>query len=403
MIGHSLLAAAVLPLCFVHGQWFDGTKFVPKSFCAEGRVLVQRQPRTGDRTIDLGGKFVVPPFGEAHNHNVEGGERLQGRISAYLGAGVYYVKNPNNLPRTVPRDRVNQPRSIDAVFAQASLTGPGGHPLDVMKRLIDRGIAKPEDADGGFYFIIRDARQLAERWPAVLANRPDFIKTYLLYSEDYERRKDDPAKAGWNGLDPALLPEIVARARAAGLPVTTHVETAADFRAAVAAGVDEINHLPGFRPEGEDFSLFTSGRARLTDADARAAARKGIVVVTTVGESINMAREQKQTAWLETIEHNLRTLHRNGVRLAIGSDDYGRGVVPEALALATLGIFSNAELLRMWTEHTAAAIFPGRKIGKLRPGYEASFLVLGANPLHSFAAVQTIELRVKEGEILSAR
>ena len=84
-------------------------------------------------------------------------------------------------------------------------------------------------------------------------------------------------------------------------------------------------------------------------------------------------------------------------------DDYGRGVVPEAMALASLGIFSNAELLRMWTEHTAAAIFPKRKIGRLRPGYEASFLVLGANPLRSFEAVRTIELRVKEGEILSAK
>jgi len=59
-----------------------------------------------------------------------------------------------------------------------------------------------------------------------------------------------------------------------------------------------------------------------------------------------------------------------------------------------------AELLRMWTETTANAIFPGRKIGKLAPGYEASLLVLDGDPLVSFDNVKRIRLRVKQGEIL---
>lgn len=48
-----------------------------------------------------------------------------------------------------------------------------------------------------------------------------------------------------------------------------------------------------------------------------------------------------------------------------------------------------------------ATIFPKRRVGYLKEGYEASFLVLNADPLQDFAAVQKIEMRVKQGEILS--
>ena len=50
----------------------------------------------------------------------------------------------------------------------------------------------------------------------------------------------------------------------------------------------------------------------------------------------------------------------------------------------------------MWTE-TAQAIFPGRKIGVLSEGYEASFLALQANPLDDLENVRNIKLRFKQG------
>jgi hypothetical protein len=59
------------------------------------------------------------------------------------------------------------------------------------------------------------------------------------------------------------------------------------------------------------------------------------------------------------------------------------------------------ELLKVWCETTAETIFPKRKIGHLKDGYEASFLVLHAGPIADFANTQKIEMRVKQGEILS--
>jgi imidazolonepropionase-like amidohydrolase len=215
-----------------------------------------------------------------------------------------------------------------------------------------------------------------------------------MYSEEYAQRKDDPAKRSWKGLDPKLLPEIVRRAHAAGLRVATHVETATDFHHAVRAGVDEIAHLPGFRPERE--LPYEGARFRITDADAKLAARRGVVVQTTVGSLLAM----NQPVARETIAANLRTLRRHGVKIAIGSDDYRKGVLPEVAQLRALGIFSDAELLDLWTRVTPQSIFPARKIGRLAPGYEASFLVLEGDPLADFANAQRIQMRVKRGLVL---
>lgn len=69
--------------------------------------------------------------------------------------------------------------------------------------------------------------------------------------------------------------------------------------------------------------------------------------------------------------------------------------------LRDLGIFSNLRLLKIWVEETPGTIFPHRLIGRLTPGYEASFLVLERNPLDDFSAVREIRLRVKQGVILN--
>ena len=51
----------------------------------------------------------------------------------------------------------------------------------------------------------------------------------------------------------------------------------------------------------------------------------------------------------------------------------------------------------MWAVETPRSIFPHRRIGALEPGFEASFLVLAANPVERFDATKDIRLRVKQG------
>ncbi|HUQ19455.1 MAG TPA: amidohydrolase family protein [Gemmatimonadaceae bacterium] len=393
-----------------NGYWFDGKAFRPMTKYMVYHTLTDRRPVPVDSIIDLNGGYVVPPFGEAHNHNAVPSDTAIS--NKYLRGGIFYVKNPNNFTRD--RDRsvgvFNTPTSIDVTFSNGSLTGPGGHPVDLAMRNIGRGVWKPEDGEGSFYYSVASKADVDRAWPRIVASKPDFIKTYLLFSEEYAQRLRDTSTFGWRGLDPKLLPYIVKKAHDAKLRVATHVETATDFRNAVAAGVDEINHLPGFRPEKDEMSGYANlDRYRLNGRDASDAARHHVTVVTTTSEVIEIVNDARSkggaTAQLATnvrdmLTNNLRVLRDAGVRIAIGSDRYRMTSAPEIPALRSLGIFSDAELIRMWSMDTPREIFPDRKIGSLDAGWEASFLVLDGNPLTDFSALGRIKMRMKQGVIL---
>ena len=392
---------------FANGNWFDGQKFLPRTFYSVDGVLRSKRPARIDRVFDLSGKYVVPPFGEAHNHNLDWSSDQQfARINKmYLDAGIFYVKNPNSLLRSKqPTARhINLPTSVDGVLSNGGLTGSGGHPIEIVTPR--RGF-NADDGEGGFYYVIDSTADLEKKWTTIQAGQPDFIKTYLLYSEEYAKRKDDQAYNGWKGLNPALLKDIVRHAHADGLRVSTHVETATDFHNAVLAGVDEINHTPGFRPDRNDFATYTNlARYRISEADAKLAADKHIVVVTTIGEAIETTFDEKydermRLAIRSMLIDNLNVLRKHHVSIAIGSDSFRQTALAEALSLAKLKSLDNLTLLKMWCEATAATIFPKRKIGYLKDGYEANFLVLTGNPLVDFANVKTIEMRIKHGEPL---
>lgn len=408
----TLSASAQVPTAthnyeFANGNWFDGQRFVQRTFYSVAGVLSSKRPSRIDRVFDLNGKYVVPPFGEAHNHNLEwsSDERFARVNKMYLDAGIFYVKNPNSLLRSRQPTlaHINLPNSVDGILSNGGLTGTGGHPIEIVSP--QRGF-NPDDGEGQFYYVIDTVADLDRKWPNIKAGQPDFIKTYLIYSEEYAKRKDDKAFDGWKGLDPAVLPEIVRGAHREGLRVSTHVETAVDFHNAVVAGVDEINHLPGFRPERNDFANYANlARYQISEADAKLAAQKQIVVVTTIGEAVDQTfnekhNERDRLAVRAMLVQNLNVLRKNHVAIAIGSDSFRQTALPEALSLARLQTFDNLTLLKMWCETTAATIFPKRKLGYLKDGYEANFLVLTGNPLTDFANVKTIDLRFKRGEPL---
>lgn len=391
---------------FINGQWFDGQRFRNKTFYSVNGLLTSRKPVRVDSVIDLTGKYVVPPFGEAHNHNLDwsSDEQFSSIKGMYLKDGIFYVKNPNSLPRaTAPLNgKINIPTSVDAVFANGGLTASGGHPIDLVRRNIQRGGMTEVDGEGAFYFTIDNLADLNRKWETIKAGKPDFIKTYLSHSEEYEERKDDE-KVTLKGLNPALLPEIVRRAHAAGLRVSTHVETATDFHNALVAGVDEINHTPGFHTNDK----LGLKPYEISEMDARLASARRVFVVTTLGEAIDKIYGKGETlldgrsAPYDLLVRNLQLLKKHGVPIAIGSDEFRETSLPEALKLRKLKVFDNVTLLKMWCETTAATIFPQRKIGHLKDGYEASFLVLSGDPLQDFSNVRKIETRVKQGEILS--
>ena len=57
---------------FVNGKLFTEDGFHGTTFYSVKGTFTRIKPSIVDKTIDLRGGFVVPPFGEAHTHNVEG-------------------------------------------------------------------------------------------------------------------------------------------------------------------------------------------------------------------------------------------------------------------------------------------------------------------------------------------
>src|SRR5262249_34491931 len=230
-------------LKFVNRRWFDGRAFQRKVFYSVGGLFADRAPERIDETVDLKDGFAVPPFADAHNHAIAGPNNIDKTLRRYLTDGIFYAKNPASIRRDTLQiaDRINRPDSVDVVFANAGITATGGHPVKLYEQFLSK-VKKP-GPDGTFeniaYVLIDSEEDLSKKWPAILADRPDFIKSHLLYSEEFEKRRADPAYYGNRGLDPKILAKIVEKAHEAGLRVSCHIETAQDFRNALAAGVDE--------------------------------------------------------------------------------------------------------------------------------------------------------------------
>ncbi len=407
------LAPSAETVAWRNALWFDGSRFVAGTKYSVDGAFVDRAPGRIDRTVELGERHVVPAYGEAHHHGIDSAEAIEDKISVFLEAGVFYVKNPNVIPELVTaqvRARLSRPDSIDVAFSNGGLTSPGGHPVPLHAYLASLGVFKglnPEDMEDRAFHVVANDAELEAKWPRILAARPDFIKTFLLFSEEYEGReplvRETDGKPN-KGLDPKVLAAVVRRAHASGLRVSTHVDTARDFDNAVAAGVDEINHLP--QPDqrfSPDLSAYViSGEA------ARLAASKGITVVTTASTTERLS-PSLPAGWIGPMRANqaanLKTLLAAGVKIAIGSDGISgerRFVTArdEVIFLDRHGMMDPLSLLRAWSIDTPRTIFPKRKLGELRAGFEANFLVLAGNPLEDTGNLHRITMRVKQGRVL---
>ncbi len=225
-------------------------------------------------------------------------------------------------------------------------------------------------SEGIFYALAQDGPQAGSA-----ANTPQNVDVAFAGEPEQASRPDMiRILIGPNGTTASEATNIVLQSYAKKLRTVARIDSAADYRAAVAADVDLILRLPN---------------GALSKADAAQTARQRIQVVTAGGTA-------------ETKAANLRLLKSARVELVLAGDGALATARGEALQLHALGVFSNRELLKMWSEITPRAIFPTRRIGYLRDSYEASFVVLKQNPLKDFsAAVQQITHRFKKGRQLA--
>ncbi len=400
---------------FVNGQWFTGVGFRRVTLYAVNGVFEDRRPARIDSTIDLAGGFVIPPFGDAHTHNLDAPSNVAPLREAYVREGTFYVQVLGNSRSRADQARAqfNRPCALDVAYANGGLTSTLGHPFLAFEPFA-MGLNNPREwrahaaeirksrllENDGYWFIDTES-DLGERWPRILAGRPDLLKLFLLDASESPPLPVDTGLPPRHGLKPSLVPEIVRRAHGAGLRVAAHVETAKDFEIALGAGVDIFAHLPGYAMDLDE----RADVRVISEAAARLAGEREVVMAPTVNLGL-AARGADSAATVERRRElqrrNLSLLMRHGVRVVVGSDWYGRTAWLEIEALRALGLWDNLGLLRLWAEATPQAIFPRRRLGRLEPGYEASFLVLADDPLRRLEALRDIRLRVKQGCLVPA-
>jgi len=57
-------------VALINGKWFNGKSFEARTVYSVNGQFTSKKPARVDRTLDLAGTYIVPPFGEAHNHNI---------------------------------------------------------------------------------------------------------------------------------------------------------------------------------------------------------------------------------------------------------------------------------------------------------------------------------------------
>lgn len=269
-------SAAQTVTAWTNGRWFNGTMFTPLDVYSVGPRLTLKRPRRIDRTVDLANTYVTPAFGEAHNHNLPGGD-ADAMIRTYLSQGIFYVMIQENSPdaRAQLADRINRPTSVDVAFANGAFTSPGGHPSALVERNIKNGGMRDADRDGGFLHPVSSTDNIDRQWwTRIRQQRPDFVKMMLVYSEDRATGVPRPTDTDRHGLDPTLAAHLVKLARREKLRVSAHVESAYDFEVAVNAGADIIAHMPGFWPDVRRMTSQGIGIYRITDEVAARAGRR---------------------------------------------------------------------------------------------------------------------------------
>ena len=430
------VAARPPSLKLVNGQWFNGTDFVATTMYTEGGVFREKEPATIDRTIDLGGKFVIPPFGDAHLHWLAGpgtSEFFSEVVACALRAGEFYALDLGGIAEFSPgliRWSTSRPARISSAPSNA------GRSAAATPRLLYTTLAKrggiglhADQLDSNAYFLVENEADIARTWPIFLASKPGIVKIDFVSSEEYDKRADNPAYVGRRGINPKLAAEIVRRAHAAGLRTTAHIQNGPDFHNALMAGVDAIAHMPvgefTFVTDPKtgqptrQFATSQNYRYVIAEDDARFAGERHIPVTTTLSRLGNLRASNPADVSLvekEVVLPNLRMLRKYNVPVLIGTDEVSvlsgpdkvKPLFDEALYVASLGIYSPSEVLQMMTETTPQYIFPERKIGLLRDGYEASFLVYAGDPLTylsggatGFQTPGALTMRFKQGHAIT--
>ena len=377
-------------LRIVHARMIDGTGTAPVDdavICVDERGVIEYAgdadgaPVNGPstRTVDLGGRTVLPGFIDTHvhlgfEHGVPPGMRgledptLQvldtaARIELTLDAGVTTARDLAGLPagyRTaVETGRLRGPRLQTAVRA---LSHTGGHG--------DVSLRDGTDLSGGMTEIADTVDEVRLAVRKVLRDGADLVK--VCATGGMGSPYDDPNDEGLTVDEIAAVVDELGRH--GGKAVAAHAQGTAGILNAIRGGVTSIEHGYGIDDQACDL-----------------AGENGIVVVptlSTVYAGIDKDRMphyhyQKKVRWSGVTKENISRAIERGVPIALGTDaavcPHGRNLM-ELSYLVDLGMDPMGAIVA-GTRSAARLLGLDDQLGTLEPGKLADLVVCDGDPL----------------------
>ena len=402
VLTHSLFAQSNLK--FEGANIYQSNQFIKKDFYIVDGNFTFVKPEIIDSIINLKGKYIIPPFGDAHTHNLDREWQMSFLPKKYIDEGTIYVLNLTSKLDAVKklRPHFQKKNTIDVAYSNQGLTSTLGHPFMAYepfamglaykdwKKNTD-SIRKSRIDENNSYIFIDSKKDLNKKLPSFFQEKPDVVKIFLLDSRNYrELYKNDTLGDG--GLDVEIAKKIIRKAHKRDLKVYAHIETAFDFEQGIKAGVDYFAHMPGY-----GWSGYPSEKSKyyVTDKVLTSAIKNKIGIIPTLQQAVYNSKDSVQK--VEFIKDFLSRFKNKGGKILIGSDFFGKTLNVEIEYLINLGIFTPKEILHMLCYDTPKTIFPKRKIGEIKEGCEGSFLVLEENPLENINVITLPKQTIKQG------
>ena len=331
--------------------------------------------------IDLGESTLLPGLVDAHSHLCwdpdgepedlagDSHEVLLGRArrhaEAALSSGITTIRDLGDRDFATLSLREEYRRGTtmgpELMVAGPPLTPSGGHCWFL-----------GGEADG--------AEALVDAVNARAARGVDWIK--VMATGGFTTTGTDPWQPQYNGDE---LAAVVGAAHRAGLPVTAHAHATAGIAAALAAGVDGIEHCT---------FLSESGVAASPEI-IEAIVAKGVWCGITIGR-VGPEMPEDIAALVEELRRSMRLLIDSGAHVAFSTDAGVDAAKPhDALPLELADLsrhgFTATEVLTGATAAAAASCGVGHRKGRIAPGYDADLLAVAAGLDEDLAALSDVK------------
>jgi len=377
--------------------------------------------------IEASGKTLLPGLIDVHVHlGAPGGivkelPKMERHLAQYLYSGVTAVRSVGDalpeLKKVRAKLRSGEESGAELFFAGPLFTSEGGHGTEYFDALPDMirnqaiadSVRAPKTAD--------EARQMV----AALATEPvDAIKIIL---------ESGMGSMLFRRFDPAIARATADESRRRSLSVAVHTGSAADVAEAVSIGANSIEHgsardlisddsFAAMAKQGiffdptlsvvEAFSNMAKRDPRLLDrALVQQVALPGMVAATKEAMLAPPAAAAGKWAGYRfsqtDLAANVKRAIEKGVPLVTGTDSgnftllHGPALHRELQLLVQAGATPKNALIAA-TGHAAKLLGAANRLGAIRPGYDATLLLVEGNPLEDISYTERISVVLFQGE-----